>query len=114
MSTMAATRQGRRPRRQFDDDFQAQVVHLVLDEGKTVGAAAPDLDLTPSVLRRWVEQARADRTTETHGLDDCGTGGTGAASPGGRELRVERDILKTAAAFFAKHQSYSLPGSLRR
>ena len=38
MSTMAATKQGRRPRRQFDDDFQAQAVRLVLDEGTTVGA----------------------------------------------------------------------------
>ena len=35
MSTMAATKQGRRPRRQFDDDFRAQAVRLVLDEGKT-------------------------------------------------------------------------------
>ena len=38
MSTMAATKQGRRPRRQFDDDFRAQAVRLVLDEGKTAGA----------------------------------------------------------------------------
>ena len=49
MSTMAATKQGRRPRRQFDDDFRAQAVRLVLDEGKTVGAAARDLDLTQLV-----------------------------------------------------------------
>ena len=68
MSTMAVTKQGRRPRRQFDDDFRAQAVRLVLDEGKTVGAAARDLDLTPSVLRRWVEQARADRTLGRTGL----------------------------------------------
>ena len=58
MSTLAATKQGRRPRRQFDDDFRAQAVRLVLDEGKPVGAAARDVDLTPSVLRRWVDQAR--------------------------------------------------------
>ena len=38
MSTMAATKQGRRPRRQFDDDFRAQAIRLVLDEGKTAGA----------------------------------------------------------------------------
>ena len=41
MSTMAATKQGRRPRRQFDDDFRAQAVRLVLDEGKTLGQVSP-------------------------------------------------------------------------
>ena len=37
MSTMAETKQARRERRQFDDDFKASAVRLVLDEGKTVG-----------------------------------------------------------------------------
>jgi hypothetical protein len=38
----------RRPRRQFDDDFKTQAIRLVLDEGKSVGAVARDLDLTES------------------------------------------------------------------
>jgi transposase len=33
----------RRPRSQFTDEFKAGVVHLVLDEGKTVGAVARDM-----------------------------------------------------------------------
>jgi transposase-like protein len=36
----------RRPRRRFDDDFKAQAVRFVLDEGKSVGCVARDLDLT--------------------------------------------------------------------
>ena len=56
------------PRRQFDDEFKAQAVRLVLDEGKTVGAVARDLDLTESALREWVERARADRTHGKTGL----------------------------------------------
>jgi len=52
----------RRTRRSFDEDFKAQAVRLVLDEGKSVGAVARDLDLTESALRQWVERARADRT----------------------------------------------------
>ena len=43
----------RRPRRQFTDEFKASAVRLVLDEGKTVGAAARDLDLTETALRDW-------------------------------------------------------------
>ena len=51
---MAETPKRRRPRRQFDDDFKAQAVRLVLDEGKSVGRVARDLDLTETALRTWV------------------------------------------------------------
>ena len=61
MATMADSK-GRRTRRSFTDDYKAGAVRLVLDEGKTVAAAARDLGLTESSLRNWVEQARADRT----------------------------------------------------
>ena len=68
MSRMAAdTTKGRRSRRRFDDEFNAQAVRLVLD-GKSVAAVAGDLDLTPSVLGRWVAHARADRTKGRTGL----------------------------------------------
>ena len=49
-----ANRPKRRPRRQFTDEFKAGAVRLVLDEGKTVGAAARDLDLTETALREVV------------------------------------------------------------
>ena len=46
MSRPLAHRPRRRPRRQFTDEFKAGVVRLVVDEGKTVGAVARDMDLT--------------------------------------------------------------------
>jgi hypothetical protein len=52
----------RRPRRQFTDEFKASAVRLVLDEGKSVAAAARDLDLTETALRGWVKRTQADRT----------------------------------------------------
>jgi transposase len=58
----------RRARRQFTDEFKASAVRLVLDEGKTVSAAARDLDLTETALREWVKRARADRTHGRTGL----------------------------------------------
>ena len=67
MSTMA-DRKSKRPRRSFTEEFKAGAVRLVLDEGKSVGAAARDLDLTESSLRNWVEQARADRGTGKSGV----------------------------------------------
>ena len=53
---MPETPKRRRPRRRFDDDFKAQAVQLVLDEGKSVGSVARDLDLIETVLRKWVNR----------------------------------------------------------
>lgn len=96
---------GRRPRRQFDEEFKAQAVRLVLEDGKSVGAVARDLDLTESALRQWVERTRADRTGGLTGLTTAEREELARLRKENRELRTERDILKKAAAFFAKHQA---------
>jgi transposase len=105
MSRMANTTRSRRPRRRFDDDFKAQAVRLVLDDGKTVGGVARDLDLTETALREWVKRARADRTQGRTGLTTAEREELAHLRKENRELRTEREILKKAAAFFAKHQS---------
>jgi transposase len=102
---MATTKQSRRPRRQFDDEFKASAVRLVLDEGKSVGRVARDLDLTESALRVWVDRARADRTQGRTGLTTEEREELRRLRRENRELRTEREILKKAAAFFAKHQA---------
>jgi transposase len=103
MSTaMADTRKRRRPRRQFDPEFKAQAVRLVLDEGKSVGAVARELDLTETALREWVKRARADRTHGRTGLTTAEREELARLRKENRQLRLEREILKNAAAFFAK------------
>ena len=104
MSRMASRTSGRRPRRRFTDEFKEGAVHLVLDEGKTVGAVARELDLTASALGLWVRQARAERTQGKSGLMKEEREELARLRKENRELRMERDILKKAAAFFAKHQ----------
>jgi transposase len=95
----------RRPRRRFDDDFKAQAVRLVLDDGKSIPSVARDLDLTESSLRNWVEHARADRTHGRTGLTTMEREELARLRKENRELRTDRDILKKAAAFFVKHQA---------
>jgi transposase len=96
----------KRKRRQFTDEFKAQTVELVRSSGKSIGEVARDLDLTGSALRRWVLQAEVD----------AGRGPAGALTTEEREelaqlrkenriLREEREILKKAAAFFAKERT---------
>jgi len=95
----------RRPRRQFTDEFKEGVVRLVLDDGKTVGAVARDMDLTETAVREWVKRARADRTHGRTGLTSAEREELARLRKEVREIRAERDILKKAAAFFAKHQA---------
>jgi transposase len=99
---MSAEKKRRRPRRSFTDEFKQGAVRLVLDEGKTVAQVARDLDLTASALMKWVVQARADRTQGRTGLTTEERAELARLRKEVRELRMERDILKKAAAFFAK------------
>ena len=98
MSTMA-----RRTRRSFTREFKAEAVKLDKETGKSVGQVAEELDLTETVLRRWVQQASTDE----------GKGPEGALTTAEKEeltrlrrenrtLRMERDFLKKTAAWFAK------------
>lgn len=101
MSRPMAETPKRRPRRRFDDDFKAQAVRLVLDEGKSVGSVARDLDLTETALREWVNRARADRTNGKTGLTTAEREELARLRKEVRILREEREILRKAAAFFA-------------
>ena len=102
MRTQTASR--RTPRR-FTGEFKAGAARLVLDEGKTIGAVARELDLTPSALAGWVARAQADRTKGRTGLTSEERAELARLRKENRELRMERDILKKATAFFAKSQA---------
>jgi transposase len=80
----------------------AGAVRLVLDEGKTVGAVARELDLTPSSLTNWVNNALADRTRGKTGLTTVEREELARLRKENRILQEEREILKKATAFFAK------------
>ena len=101
MSKPMADTEKRRTRRQFTDEFKASAVRLVLDEGKTVAAVARDLDLTETALRDWVKRAQAEGSKGRTGLTAAEREELARLRKENRQLRLERDILKNAAAFFA-------------
>ena len=106
MSKMEEKRERQvRKRRQFTDEFRAGAVRLVLNEGKRVAEVARDLDLTESALRNWVERARADRTGGKTGLTTEERVELAALRRELRLVRMERDILGKAVAFFAKENA---------
>jgi transposase len=99
-------RKKKRKRRLFTPEFKAETVRLVREGGKSVTAVARDLDLTLSAAARWVQEAEIEE----------GKGPAGALTKAEREeltqlrrenaqLRMEREILKKATAFFAKQHA---------
>lgn len=88
--------------RKFSKEFKAGAVRLVLEEGKSQAEVCRDLDLTTSVLARWVNQARADKSHGKTGLMTAERDELTHLRKENRELRLEREILKKATAFFAK------------
>jgi transposase len=105
MARMENGSKAKRQRRSFTDEFKAGAVRLVLDEGKSMGQVARDLDLTASAVGYWVKQARADRSNGKTGLTTEERAELAKLRKEVRELRMERDILKKAAAFFAKEST---------
>ena len=95
-----------RPRRSFTDEFKAGAVRLVIEEGKSVRQVARDLDLTVSSVRNWVERFKADAGIgKPSVLTTAERDELAALRKENRTLRMERDILKKATAFFAKENS---------
>ncbi len=106
MANMATNERGaRRERRQYTDEFRAGAVRLVLEEGKQVAEVARDLDLTPSSLSLWVRHARADRTGGKTGITTDERAEFAAMRKELRVVKMERESLQKAVAFFAKENA---------
>jgi transposase len=92
----------KRSRRRFSTEFKAETVRLFETSDKTMAAIARDLDVSISAVRSWVKQARIDNG---QGQGEITTKEREELTRLRREIRVlkmEREILKKATAFFAK------------
>lgn len=91
-------------RRKFSREFKIEAVRLVTDRGVVVAQAARDLDVAESVLRRWMRELATAPVTAFPGNGQMRTdlAEIAALKKEVARLRAERDILKKAAAFFAR------------
>jgi transposase len=91
-------------KRTFTREFKLEAVKLVKERGVSVSQASRDLDIHTNVLRKWIRDVDED---PAHAFP-----GQGQMKPEQAEiarfkkevakLKMERDILKKAAAYFAK------------
>ena len=94
-------------RRRYPREFKLDAVRLVTEQGLSCAAAARDLDVHPSVLRKWVKDYREDpdHAFPGHGQQKPEQAEVAALKREIRKLKAERDILKKAAAYFASESS---------
>jgi transposase len=76
-------------------------VQLFHDSGKSLNVIAKDLGIAVETLRKWVNQAETD-AGQREGLTSSERDELQLLRRENRILREEREILKKAAAFFAK------------
>lgn len=88
------------PRNKFSPEFKSQAVKLVKEQGLSVKQAAYDLGIGQSTLDKWIKLERlkasgAPEITESELTE------LKKLRKENHTLRMERDILKKAAAYFA-------------
>jgi transposase len=90
-----------RGRPPYPAEFRADAVRLARSPGHTIRSVARDLGIANESLRRWALQADVD-AGEAPGLTSDERAELVRLRRENRTLRIEREILKKAAAFFAR------------
>ena len=93
----------KRKRRTHSEEFKREAVKLVFDQQLSVSEAARNLGIHPNLLRSWKRRLSAEQ--EETGLTEDERMEMARLRAENRRLRMERDILKKAAAFFANEKS---------
>ena len=97
----------KRPRRHHSQEFKQEAVALVVEHGYSCAAAGRSVGVSGALIGRWRDELEAlaakaflgkgKRTTEQQRIHEL--------ESENRRLRMEREILKKAAAFFAKERA---------
>ena len=90
-----------RKRRTHSEEFKREAVKLVHEQQLSVAEAARNLGIHPNLLRSWKQRIEA----EQEGLTEDERMEIARLRAENRRLRMERDILKKAAAFFANERN---------
>ena len=92
-------------RRKFSSEFKENAAKLVLEQGMTRTKVAQDLGVNINLVSKWVGeyQSKGDEAFPGNGRLSPQDRRIRSLEKEVRQLRMERDILKKATAFFANH-----------
>ena len=83
-------------------EFRQRAVELARQGDKRVAAVAQDLGISQSCLRNWMAQADADENGSPTRLTSAEKKELAELRKKNRQLELENEILKRAAAYFAR------------
>jgi transposase len=91
-------------RRTYTSEFKTEAVKLVTEQGYSVAEAARSLGLSDNLIRNWKQalEAKSDQAFPGQGKLPAVEEELRRLRAENKRLLAERDILKKAAAFFAK------------
>ena len=92
-------------RRKFTPEFKDEAVRLVLDTGKPIAVVARDIGVVEGTLGNWVNLWRIEHADEEPALSVSERAELAQLRRDNQTLRMEREFLKIAAAFFATEQN---------
>jgi transposase len=88
-------------KRKYSPEFKSEVVALCQAGDRSCAQVARDLDINYQTLVSWVQAARASKPSSDGGLSMSESEELKRLRKENERLRMERDILKKATAFFA-------------
>lgn len=89
----------KKARREFSQEFKEEAVKLVTEQGYKISEAARNLDIGYNTLSRWKKELEGHKNSDHLELDEKKE--LSRLREENRRLKMEREILKKAAAFFA-------------
>ena len=92
----------RRKRRRFTTEFKAEAVRRLLDGGKGLGEVATELGLSPGQLSAWRNEHLAAGSAEALAARKAEQAELQRPKRENKRLEEEVEILRKAAAFFAR------------
>ena len=91
-------------RRKFTAEFREEAVKMVIESGRPIAQVARDLGIVEGTLGNWVGGYRREHAGEEPPLSVNERARLRELEREVADLRMEREFLKKAAAFFAKEQ----------
>jgi transposase len=92
-------------RKRYTPSYRREAAHLVIDTGRMIVEVAAEIDVGPQLLSRWVAFERSRMDDPPAAVDADERAELLRLRREVAELRMDREFLKKAAAFFASENS---------